>query len=250
MRYLTLIFILGFFAGSAQDKLFFLNGTRKNGFVMTNAKDFIYFKSSDTSKVEKIDKKELILMEDYKGNRFLFSHQDTEITTKGEPKEKNTVQRNSLSIQPLSVFFGRLNLSYERFTEDGKIGLVIPLILTYDPSFGNFFNGLDSSRTRIAGIKFITGLDFNFYSEKGRKAKLFIGPRVRYGTDMAFFNTQGFSLQTQFGLKVSNPETRIIQHLSVGFGFVRVLSSSALRITDVKQSHMWYSLNYRLGLKW
>ncbi len=250
MRKLLFIFFLWSCFIHAQDKLFFIDGSTKKGIIVSNVKDFVYFKTSDTSKVEKISKSKLLLMEDYKGTRYLFSKQDTPKETTTLRPEKTEVPRNSLSIQPLAIFFGRLNFSYERMSKDQRVGFVIPLILTFDPSYGNPFNVVDSSRTRVKGINYITGLDVNFYSGKGEVAKFFVGPRIRYGTDMAFYNTEGYSVQTQFGLKLSRPQNKIVQHLSIGFGFVRVLSSAALRVTDSKQSYVWYSLNYRFGLKW
>jgi hypothetical protein len=33
-------------------------------------------------------------------------------------------------------------------------------------------------------------------------------------------------------------------------GFIRVISSPAGKLIDPKQSYAWYSLNYRLGVKW
>ena len=250
MRYLFFIFFLLSAFLKAQDKLFFSNGTVKKGIIVSNAKDFIYFRTSDTSQVEKISKNKLILMEDYKGNRYLFSPEDTRPDSLHFSKRKLAIPRNSLSIQPLAIFFGRLNFSYERMSKDNKIGFVIPLILTFDPSFGNIFNVIDSSRAHVKGINYITGLDVNFYSDRGTSAKFFVGPRIRYGTDVAFYNTEGYSIQTQFGLKLGNPERKFVQHLSIGFGFVRVLSSAAIRVSDTKQSHVWYSINYRLGVKW
>jgi len=248
-KFFFILFLLSY-SIHAQDKLFFVDGTTKKGIIVSNVKDYVYLKASDTSQVEKISKSKLILMEDYRGTRYLFSKQEPPKTTVALTQEISDTPRNSLSIQPLSILFGRLNLSYERMSKDNRIGFVIPLILTFDPSFGNFFNVIDSTRSRIKGLNYITGLDVNFYSGKGKVTKLFVGPRLRYGTDVAFYNTEGYSIQTQLGMKVSKPSGKMVQHFSIGFGFVRILSSAALRVTDSKQSYVWYSLNYRLGLKW
>ena len=250
MRIFFFIFIFYACGFKAQDKLFFANGTTKTGIIISNAKDFVYFRTSDTSAIQKINKDQLILMEDYKGTRYLFAKETNQKNDKLVPTDNTNFRKNSLSVQPLALLFGRFNLSYERLTKDGRIGFVIPLILTFDPSFGNIFNGADSSKVRVKGVKYITGLDVNFYSEKGTWAKLFIGPRIRYGTDVAFYNTQGYSIQTQFGLKLGRPSGKIVQHLSFGFGFVRILSSRGLPITDTQQAHPWYSINYRFGVRW
>ncbi|WP_317899656.1 hypothetical protein [Aurantibacillus circumpalustris] len=250
MRYLLIILLFSFSIFKAQDKLFFLDGTSKTGILVSNTKEFVYFRATDTSKIEKINKNQLIVMEDYKGNRYLFSNDPQQKTSRAASNSTLTLPKNSISIQPMAVLFGRINLTYERFTKDNRIGFVIPIILTFDPSFGNFFNGFDSTRTRVPGIKYITGLDVNFYAEKGSTFKFFLGPRIRYGTDVAFYNTEGISVQTQLGMKLSRPEGLVVQHLSIGFGFVKVFSSITSQLALSKQAYPWLSLNYRLGVKW
>jgi len=235
---------------NAQDKLFLKNGKTKKGIIVTVVRDFVYFKATDTSSVEKIKKSSLLLMEDYKGNRYLFSEQDTQIDSSRTSPKKGQQHRNILSVQPIAIFFGRANFSYEYLSKDGKIGFVIPLILTFDPSFGNIFTAdTNGNSIRVKGISYITGLDINCYFGKKDAVKLFIGPRIRYGTDIAVFNTEGYSVQTQFGIRIGNPNRKIVQHLSFGFGFVRIISSSSRRY-DAKQSQMWGSINYRLGVSW
>jgi len=253
MRSFFLIFLFCTSYINAQDKLFFKDGTSRKGVLVTNAKDYVYFKSSDTSALEKIQKSKLILMEDYKGTRYLFSGKENNRDSLPLALKKSDAPRNIFSIQPLAVLFGRGSFYYERISKDQKVGIVIPLILTFDPQFGNAFNSLlDSTRNsrRVKGINYITGFDLNFYFGKKEGIKLFMGPRLRYGTDVAFLNIEGYSLQTQFGIRVGRPDKKTVQHLAVGFGFVRIISSSALRIVDPKLAHPWYSLNYRLGVKW
>ena len=229
MYKLLFIFLLYSCSLFAQDKLFFTNGTSRKGIIVTNAKDFVYFKSSDTSRIEKISKSKLLLMEDYKGNRYLFSEQDSQANSTPHSKEKSTIRRNILSVQPLAIFFGRANFSYERLSKDGRIGFLIPIILTFDPTFGNIFTA-DSNfnSVHVRGMSYITGLDVNFYSEKGETVKMFIGPRIRYGTDVAFYNTQGYTVQTQVGLKIGRPNGKISQSLSLGFGFASMPSQPLL----------------------
>ncbi|PBQ31709.1 hypothetical protein CNR22_07980 [Sphingobacteriaceae bacterium] len=251
MRKFLIIFIFFSTVISAQDKLVFRNGTSRKGIISTVTKEYVFFKTNDTSAVEKIRKSKLIFMEDYRGTRYVFSENDTASST---PIKKNAKEasafRNSISIQPLALLFGRLNLSYEHLSKDGKLGIVIPLILTYDPAFGNIYTADSTFKSvHIKGVSYITGLDLNYYLGKSDGFKLFVGPRIRYGTDMAFFNTEAYSIQTQIGMRVGRSASRVVQHLSVGYGFVRILSSNSLK-TDPKQSHMWFSLNYRLGIKW
>jgi hypothetical protein len=239
----------------SQDKLFLRDGTVKKGLIVSKGKDLIYFKKNDTSAVEKIEKSKLLLIEDYKGARYLFSNKTAHSATDSvNPalKAKITV-RNIFGMQPFGIFFGRATFVYERLSEDNKIGFVLPFSLTFDP-FGTLYNSrIDTNRNalkRTKGVNFITGADVNFYVGRGEITKFFVGPRFRYGTDLFLRSIEGLTLQTQFGWKVSNPHKRFVQHLSIGLGFIRVISSPAGKLIDPKQSYAWYSLNYRLGVKW
>lgn len=253
MNKLLIILCLFSFTLYGQDKLFLTDGTSKKGVIVSKAKDVIYFKTSDTSVTEKISKSQILLIEDYKGDRFLFSSEKTETDTL-KSLSKNKIQaRNILSAQPIGLLFGRATLVYERLSEDSKIGLVIPLSITFDP-FGSMYNSrLDTNQNaikRISGVKFITGFDLNFYLGNRKNKKFFVGPRVRYGTDLFLRNIEGYTIQTQMGWKFSKPEKKLVQHLSLGFGFVRVLSIAGSSLIDPKQSYGWFSLNYRVGIKW
>ncbi len=253
MRNLFIILHLICFSLSAQDKLFLSNGSTKKGFIVSKAKDFIYFRTSDTAAIEKIDKTKILLIEDYKGNRYLFSSQPSEKGKDNPVTKKEETARNIISVQPIALLLGRATLVYERLSEDGKIGLVIPFSVTFDP-FGTLYDsGIDTNNNsikRISGVNFIAGADLNFYLGEKRNRKFFIGPRFRYGTDLFLRDVEGYSLQTQLGWKLNKPERKVVQHLSLGFGFVRVLSSPAGKLIDPKQSYPWFSLNYRIGLKW
>jgi hypothetical protein len=253
MQKLAFILFLFSFAANAQDKLFFKNGTSQKGYILTMGKDFIYFKTSDTSATQKINKSSLVLIEDYKGTRYLFSGEPGHTDSVNIQAAPSTLRRNIFSLQPLGIFFGRGTLVYERLSSDNKIGVVFPVSLTFDP-FGSLYNtNLDTTQNgirKINGVNFITGLDINFYLGKSAHTKFFVGPRVRYGTDLFLRNIEGYTLQTQFGWKVSSEKSRFVQHLSFGFGFVRVLSSPAGKLINPKQSYGWYSLNYRVGLSW
>ena len=253
MRVLIFIFIFSFLTVRAQDKLFFVNGTSQKGFIVSRAQDFIFFKTSDTSGIQKISKNDLLLVEDYKGNRYFFSAKSKNENPSPPSTEKTTASRNILSIQPVAILFGRGTIVYERLSKDSKVGFVIPISITFDP-FGSLYNSrIDTNQNsvkRVSGVNFIAGLDFNFYVGRHENFKFFIGLRVRYGTDLFLRDVEGYTIQTQVGWKIGKPDKKFVQHLSVGFGFVRVLSSPAGRLIDPKQSYGWYSLNYRLGLKW
>jgi hypothetical protein len=250
MRKLLLIFfLLCVYSVDAQDKIFYKNGTSRKGILVTVAKDYVYFKTSDTSQVEKISKTQLLLLEDYKGNRYLFAEKDTPPEADKNSRNSTGTLRNSFGIQPLSLFFGRATCVYERLSENQKIGVAVPLILTFNPYAGGSRDSSQIISTK-RGVNIITGIDVNFYFGKKEKKKYFIGPRFRYGTDLFFSNIEGLTLQTQFGIRVGRPEKRFSQHLSFGFGFARIISAPVIQIADPKQSYPWYSINYRLSLKW
>ena len=247
-----ILFFLFSFALSAQDKLIFKNGEIKKGYIVSIGQDVVFFKKYDTSLTSKqIPKADLILLENYKGDVFIFSETKKDLDLK--KSESPVFKRNAIGLQPLAILFGRATIVYERFTKDNKVGFVFPLSLTFDP-IGTLYNSrLDTSMNsvkRIKGINFIGGMDVNFYIGKNEHTKFFVGPRIRYGTDMFLKGIEAYSIQTQFGWKIGNPAKASIQHLSFGFGLVRILSSPAGALISPKQSYGWYSLNYRVGIKW
>jgi hypothetical protein len=254
-----LLVILAFFILrplAAQDKVFFLNGQVKKGIVVSIARDAVFFKTSDTSTIQRIPKTELLLVENYKGVRYVFGREPAK-----DPREnaRDTLRiaanpkQHYLGIQPLGILAGRGTLVYEHFTKNNRIGFVIPLSVTFDP-FGTLYNTrIDTSRNairRISGINFIAGMDVNFYIGKKSSPRFFLGPRVRYGTDLFLRGIEAYSLQTQVGWKIEDDRGIFTQHLSVGFGFVRILSSPLGTLINPRQSYGWYSLNYRLGVRW
>lgn len=248
------IFIFLFFALclGAQDKLFFKNGKIQKGYIVSISTDVIYYKNSDTSlQTFQIPKSEIILVENYKGDVFIYSQKKTN-------HAKDTLQaaafkQNAIGMQPFGIFFGRVIFVYERFTKNNSVGFVFPLSLTFDPSGKLYSSGIDTSNNapkRLSGINFIGGLDVNFYIGKNETSKFFVGPRIRYGTDMFMEGIEAYSAQTQFGWKYGKDDKPFIQHLSFGFGVVRILSSPAGARINSKQSYPWFSMNYRLGIKW
>lgn len=73
MRILIFICVLVSLKSSAQDKLYFLNGTIETGIVSSVAAKVVYFKKTDTSSVRQINKADLILIEKNDGTRYFFS---------------------------------------------------------------------------------------------------------------------------------------------------------------------------------
>lgn len=254
MRFLLffLLIFCFFLRPKAQDKLFFTNGSTLNGIIVSNAKEFIYFKKTDTSQTEKINKTSLILVEDYKGNRYIYGSMQTEPKKENVPSVNSEAKKNILSLQPFGFLFGRISLQYERLTNDLRFGIVVPFALTFNPYGTIYPSRNDSTFTEVTGVNFITGLDVNYYLGKTESFQFFIGPRIRYGTDLFVFGggIHGYSIQTQFGWKVGKPSGRFIQHISFGFGFIRVISYQSVQTVDANQSYAWGSINYRLGIKW
>ena len=252
MKRIVIIFFLFSVTLKAQDKVFFKNGMMKKGVVVSIGQNAVFFKNSDTSlKTIQIPKTELLLIENYKGDISIFS--DTKKNTQEDNLKAPILKQNIIGTQPFSVLFGRVTLVYERLSKDNKVGFVFPLALTFDP-MGSLYNSkIDTNRNsvkRLSGVNFIVGLDVNFYFGKKENSKFFIGPRIRYGTDMFLRGIEAYSLQTQFGWKIGRAENAFVQHLSVGYGFVRILSSPAGSLISSKQSYSWFSVNYRVGIKW
>lgn len=249
------IYILFFFLAfglKAQDKLFYKTGQIKKGYIVSIANDVVYFKNSDSSAItQQILKSDLLLVENYKGDVFIFS--TAKKSTLSDKTKQPIGKLNDLGLQPFSILYGRVTLVYERFTKDNKIGFVFPLILTFDPNGNLYHTKIDTNKNsvrRLSGVNFIGGMDVNFYIGRKERAKFFVGPRIRYGTDMFLRGIEAYSIQTQFGWKFGKPNSSFIQHLSIGFGFVRILSSPAGNLISPKQSYAWCSVNYRVGIKW
>lgn len=250
--YSILFWVLLLSFSKAQDKIIFTDGKSVKGIVISFANDFVFFKKNDTSvSTIKFPKKDVLLIEKYDGSVYLFARND--VKAKDTLRQIFPQRKNYAYFQPYGVFLGRVATSYERLSKDGKIGYVIPLILTFDPVGSLYKENNDSTgfdRKHYAGINFISGADINFYIGQKERIKFYIGPRLRYGVDMFLENTEGYSLQSQFGWKSDKPNSRFVQHLAFGFGFVRVLSISGTNRISPKQSFGWGSVTYKLGFKW
>lgn len=250
-----LIYILSFlsFTAFAQDKLFFVDGSSKQGIIVSIGKEQVFFKSSDSSQVISVNKNLLLLIEDYKGSRLLFAEQVQHKADQKTKSKQDSLRKNSFSMQPFALFAGRLTFTYERLSDDGKIGLVVPFSLCFDP-YAKLSYQLDTNKNKAPfkkpGLSFMTGLDLNFYIGKRDHYKFFMGPRIRYGTDILLGEVQAYSFQTQMGWRISRPQSNAVQHISLGFGFVRVISSPATTAVNAKKSYPWMSINYRIGIRW
>ena len=254
MKKIIYIFLIFAFTTKAQDKLYFKNGTLKNCFLISVAKDVVYYKNYDTSATTiETNKNQLVMLQTYNGIRYVFANDDKK--NKVIALDSIKLKRNNFGIQPFNFLLGRFTFNYERLTKNNKIGFMIPLSITFNPFESIYKNAVDTTtnsykRNHRTGTNIISGFDVNFYLGKKQNSKYFIGPRFRYGTDLFIANLEGYSLQTQFGLKFSNPTRKFESHLSLGFGFLRIVSLPYANRINPKQSYVWYSLNYRIGIKW
>jgi hypothetical protein len=252
MRKVIYICLLFHLSLCGQDKLYLRNGSIKKVFIMTIAKDMVYFKTSDTGEVKKIKREELLAIEELNGNRHIYGKAPAKISALQDAEEKIKYKKHNLGLEPFGILTGRATLSYEHISEDGKLGFVLPVSLTFDPLGVFYASRLDTTNTikRIKGVNFIIGAEMNYYPGKIRATRFFIGPRLRYGTDVFMRNIKGFTLQTQVGWRFGKPDGLFSQHLSAGFGFVRLLDTPAGRLISPKQCYGWYSINYRVGINW
>jgi hypothetical protein len=259
MRLVLLYFIFLALNFKAQDKLFYLNGKVREGIIVSIGKDMVFYKENDTSLVERVAVNELLLTENYKGIRHVFGT-DNQVAPKtdvGSDPTKSPASAakglvNSLGVQPFGIFFGRACVVYERLNEQGNVGIALPLILTYDPQGLFLPSGNDSSSTpyiRSKELNFIGGLDVNFYLTKNKFSRFFIGPRFRYGTNLAIEKLEYFTVQTQMGWRFGRAEDRISQHLSFGYGFAQIISfATTTRI--IRKYYGLFSFTYRISFNW
>jgi hypothetical protein len=251
MRKLSAIFlVLLFVQASAQDKLYLTDGSVKHGTLVSVAGDAIYFITIDQPVATRFSRESLLVAERSDGVRYVFAGP---VITKKSATAKKASRRNIFFVEPLGLITGRATVGYERLSANGRVGLVIPFSLSFDP-FGTLYHSrLDTSHhahKRLSGVTWITGADVNFYVGRKEGTKFFIGPRVRYGTDMFLRNFTGLTLQTQIGWRFGSDASKVVQHLSFGFGFVRILNSPLGVLIDPKRYYSWGSLNYRIGLAW
>jgi hypothetical protein len=259
MRLFLLYFIFLALNFKAQDKLYYTNGKVREGIIVSIGKDMVFYKENDTSLVERIAVSELLLTENYKGIRHIFGTDNKAApkTATGSDLTKSQALAakgliNSLGIQPFGIFFGRACIVYERLNEQRTIGVALPLILTYDPQGLFIPSGSDSTSTpyiRSKELNFIGGLDVNFYLTNKQNSRFFMGPRFRYGTNLAFAKLEYYTLQTQMGWRFGRAQDRISQHLSLGYGFAQVISF-ATTTRNIRKYYGMFSFTYRINFNW
>jgi hypothetical protein len=253
MRYCKIIFIFLCYAAGAQNELVFLkNGEVKKGSIISIGTDYIFFRSSDTAITnQKFAKSEVLLLEKYDGKVIVFAQAQKKTEVLADPEEQ--IYHHSIGLQPFNFLMGRLTASYEYLNKNGSIGFLVPLSLTFDPVgiiYEERTGGLRGRGKHKPGFNFIGGADINFYVGKKNFEGFFLGPRVRYGVNMFIANVEAWTLQTQLGWRLNDIHNRFVQQISVGFGFVRILSSAAGNRISPEQSHAWMSVNYRIGFTW
>jgi hypothetical protein len=245
MRGMFIIAFLGSLLLKGQDKMFFRDGTVRTVTVVSVNDDQVYFREADQNGVQKI-RKELLLM---------IEHQDSRTHVFAKPAPQSTLavtgRRNMMGIQPFGLITGRATVAYERLSADERIGVVLPFTLTFNPRYGTYETVLDSSLTAGRNeVGFITGIDVNFYLGKKKRSRFFLGPRFRYGTDVFLQKIEGYTLQTQLGWRFGPDEGRLAQHLTFGFGFVKVLSTILGPFPFPARSFGWFSAGYRVSFRW
>jgi hypothetical protein len=247
MKIFALILLLCGLEISAQDKVFFRDGTVREMQVISVTDDKVFVRENEGAVAYSLLKSDILLIDQASGRRYIFSE-------KGPLKRESSsssVKRLVLGVQPFEALWGRATVVYEHMFLDGKVGVALPLSITYNTVKNPDYLIVDS--VWAAGLKkvsFITGLDVNFYVGKKENRKFFIGPRFRYGTDITLENIEGFTLQSQLGWRFAKESGRVCQHLAFGFGFARILSTSLGPFPEPKQFFGWCSVTYRLSFRW
>ena len=163
MKYILIILLFYTSSNFAQDKVIYNDGKIVYGKIISIGSNVVYFKNSESSEVQQIEKSNLIFAEISKSKRYVFKDS---INRKNISTFKLKVKKHFISIQPLGVFVGRINLIYERLSANQKVGLVLPISITFDPNSIFYKIGRDSTRNNIIQsnkkIGIITGFDVNF----------------------------------------------------------------------------------------
>jgi hypothetical protein len=246
-RILLVLLLLVDLNSRAQDLIFFNSGIKKTGRLSRISDEHVWFEYADSIGVRRVPRRKLLLLETADGKRYVFSGfvEDT-------PNIKETMHTNYLGLQPTDIFFGRATAVYEKYDELHHLSFAFPFSLVFDP-FGNLYPlRKDSLRFTIPHnntLSFVGGAEVLYYPQKRGLFRFFVGPRLRYGHSFFIQHIEAWTLQTQAGWKIQDRNSRFAQHISVGYGFVRVLSSRAGTLIDARQSYWWFSFNYRLGFR-
>lgn len=248
MRILWLIFFFTVLVSRAQDKLVFTNGKIAYGKLLSVSTQSVFFIYQDSSQSSALDRKLVLFLETSQGDIKVFGSREKQASQRDKKKEEPLTNRNIFGGQPLGIFIGRVTLTYERLSKHGDYGLMLPFSLTFDPSAW-YVNLNDSSGAPVQptpGVNFITGLDLNYYLKVNSAMRGFMGPRLRYGTDQLLGGIEGLSFQYQLGWSYWS-DSKWVQHLSVGYGFVKILNFPAGSAFYPDQLYGWFSLNYRVS---
>ena len=266
MKRVFIIIVLLFFVvlkNYSQDKLIFKDGTKRNCKIVSVNKSTVTFKDLESSTVLITKSKtEILLAEEANGAVYIFGNEKVEEEKVADKnlanKSKDTKQKkeftsdhnNMIGSQLFSSFLGRTGLVYERFFNNKQMSIAIPLSVSYSPYSTGPANG--SSYSTNSNINFVTGGDLSyFFPTKTKNTQFFIGPRVRYGTDVMMFNITGLSVQAQNGFLFHSMHNPKVAHtLAFGFGFIRIITTPKSNKFDPKQSFPWMSLTYRFNIKW
>jgi len=253
MRQLVFIILLfGALYAGAQDKLIFRDGKTRSCKIVSVNRNTVSFKDSVNSvNITTLSKNDILVAEYANGSVFIFGKEETQQPKVKEPVVQGPVLKdNMIGVQMFGIFLGRASLSYERMFNDQQFGICVPLALSFNPYPNSFTFGSPGYSNK--GVNFVTGVDLNYYFNTASEyTRFFIGPRLRYGTDVWLYNITGFSAQAQNGFLFHSINNQLISHtLAFGLGFVRVISSQAGNSIDSKQSYPWISLTYRLNFKW
>lgn len=246
---------IGFCLLNAQDKIIFRNGKISHCKIITLSEKYVIY--TDTSNPHLTIQKNLAtiaLIEKADSSLFLFSGKSVRKKKQWENEPDTTMERwrkaealmgnNLIGLQPFNWILGRFTINYERLISDKRIGIMLPLSLTFDPYPEN--RGIIQQNAYRNNLRYTTnwiyGADVNFYFTSRPRQKFFAGPRFRYGTDV-LTGVTGSTLQFQFGWMNGSKKQRLMQHFSMGFGVLKAESTIGFN----RQFLSWFSVNYRLS---
>ncbi|HWY12768.1 MAG TPA: hypothetical protein VN026_15650 [Bacteroidia bacterium] len=268
--YIFVFLSLAVFGNSyAQEKMILKSGKKINcKIISVNPTTIDYKDTTASSNVFTLEKTEILMAELKNGDLYVFGNETQNTRTGFSGKIARAEERkaairekekkfkdNIIGFQPLDVFtFGRITFSYERLFMDKRMGVAVPVSLSFDPRILTPGSKADTivSNTRDkvrhnTGI--ISGLDLNYYYETKGYSKFFFGPRFRYGTDVYLYNVTGYTIQFQNGFLLCSSNGKWASTFSVGFGFARIIASPLGGTFNTRQSYPWGSFTFRLGLR-
>ncbi len=250
MKLLSFIFVLFCFKVIAQDKLILKSGQVLHGEFHSFGNQSVLFKCKDSLLTSTINSNKILIVERSDGERHIIGQVSKAENAMQIDSSQVQAAKHAFGIQPFGVFLGRITLVYEHFFKSGKLGLSIPFSLTFDP-FGVIYNsGSDSTvdaPEHIPGVAYITGMDLNYYFKESEGMRFYMGPRIRYGTDKMLRGLEGINAQYQFGWHIQSGRN-LSQHLSIGYGFVKILNIPSSSTLNPDQLYGWVSFNYRISL--